>query len=319
MAVVGELITRAQQLAGRVDSKLDDRTLEFIKEAQDHWCTKRPWSSLRRTFDLTCDGSRFLYMPADIQDVRWIVDKSNGRALLPRQHFEQEYTEQYVEGSTGAAHWWRLESWQPVFHQPALPGYFSVRSEASEGGSVFLSGYVQDTEASGTAGEFQRFDEVLAFIETTSATSAYQYTDICCFERLVHGSYRAWLFDPTGRKIATINPGRTRSRYARIELHPAPQNGTVLRCNGQSVPQRPHDQNSAVHSGVNPNFIAWYAASLIHKAMGEGDMARQCMGQAEAILNNEADREANSGGEDFSAIPDPIYWSQEKYQAWPLP
>lgn len=313
---VGELVTRAQRLAGRVDTNFDSRTIQFLQEAVDEWAYKAPWPTLRRTDTFVADGTRNLILPQHVLTLRWLADETNRQPIDPREQWDRQDPSRYLGDGTGSAYWWRETGIVPVTAQPGTPTQLSVRTDASDVFSFYIAGYIRDTTASGTA-NYEVFAEERMTVAGSGATNlATLFVRVLSMGKddLTPGDLRVYNGSTT---IGRIAANRYRSEYRNVELLTIPPAGTLLRAGYLERPNPITNIYQQPHPSINPEYLAWFAAGLIHKAMGEADIAGAALGRADAILNKRITAEVSHGDRDSQGIPDRDYWNHDDMYGWP--
>jgi hypothetical protein len=313
---VATLTNQAQQLAGRVDTNWNERTLRFLNEGVERWAQKRPWNSLRKTLTMTADGTRKLVFPDYVLTIAWLTDLTNRDVVNFRESWDREATSQYLGNTTGAAYWWREDGVQPLYKELSAASTLQVRSEASDTYSVHITGLGQDTTQSGTAGENFFIEEVLSASGSGPNTSANTYKEILTIGRTARGNGDVLVTDGT-TQLGRIAKNRWTTSYRRAELLRIPSAGTQLRCGVLVRPTPLVETNQVAHHTINPQYLIWYAAGLIHKAMDEQDLGEVCLARADRILDERDYQEEAFGDRDWGSLPDSEYWGSEDTLAWP--
>ena len=314
---VQTLIVAAQRLAGRVDVGFDDRSLNFLNEAIEAWAIALPWSTLRDTLTLTCDGTRSLVFPDHVRTVRWLADVSSRRPIDARDFWDREAPDQYLGDTTGPASWWREEGVAPVYLQPteALPAQITFRTTVSDTFTCHLTGLSIDTTQSGTAGYRYFAEERINVAGSGPATSANFYVKVMSCGRSKRAAVDTLILNGA-TQIGRIQANRQRSAYRRIEFLTIPGAGTQIRA---GVIMQPGDLTEIwmnPHPSINLEFLRWYAAGLIHKAQNQSDQGELCIQRANQILSQRAYQEKMAGDKDLGCIPDQQYWGTEDVGSW---
>ncbi len=313
---VGEIITLAQRLAGRVDPGFDARTLRFINEGVDNWARKIPWPTLRRVSDFVATGSRELILPPHVLRVVWVADKTNKAPVSPLDPWDREYPARYMGESAGNADFWREEGVVPVTAQPASPTPLVVRTTASDSFTAHIAGYARDTTASGTADYEYFVEEALAINGTGPYSSANQYIRVISIGKddLTNGDLNVF---NGSTLISRVTKNRYRAEYRRIEFLQIPSAGTDIRVGFLERPPALTTSHQQAHPAIDPDYLVWYAAGLIHHAQNQKDMGDLYVARAESKLQDRIYAERMHGDRDLQGIPDQGYWSNEDQYSWP--
>ncbi len=313
---VGTLVTRAQRLAGRVDSGFDSRTIQFLNEAVDHWARAKPWTSMRQTGEFVANGTRELAFPQHVFHVRWIADKTNKRSLDPKDNWDLHDPTKYLGDTNGPASWWREIGIAPITVQPSTPAQIVVRTDQSDTFNVHVAGLVRDTAASGTANYEYFTEEQLNVVGSGPATTTNFFIRVMTVGKTDVTPTDLKVFNGSDL-IGRIAANKYRSEYRTVEFLTIPPAGTLLRVGYLEAPNPLTASYQQPHPSINPEYLVWYAAGLIHKAQNEADLGNVCIQRAEAILQDRSYKEEAHGDRDYGAIPDYDYWNHEDRHAWP--
>lgn len=313
---VGEILTQAQRLAGRVDPGFDSRVVRFINEGVDVWARKIPWPTLRRVGDFVATGGRDLVLPPHVLRVVWIADKTNKNPVHPLDPWDREYPVPYMADSSGAPQHWREEGIVPVIAQPTSPATLEVRTTASDSFAVHIAGYARDTTASGTA-DYEHFvEEILSVGGTGTYSTANQYIRVISIGKddLTNGDLR--VYNGT-TAISRIHRNRYRAEYRRLEFLQIPTAGTEIRVGYLERPPALTQATQQAHPAIDPDYLVWYAAGLIHHSQNQKDMGDVYIARAEQKLEDRIYAERMHGDRDLQGIPDQNYWDNESQYSWP--
>lgn len=313
---VGELITRAQRLAGRVDAGFDSRTLQFLNEGVDRWARAMPWPTLRKVGRVVADGTRDLIFPSHVFQVVWLADESNKEPIEYRDQWDRQDPSGYLGNAVGNASWWREQGVVPVSVQPITPQQIIVRTTVSDTFSVHLAGISIDTAQSGTANYEYFAEEQISVTSSGPHTSSNLYVRLMTVGKddLTPGDL---LVNTGSTQIARIAKNRYRAEYRHIELLTIPPAGTLIRAGFLEAPGPLVANHQQPHTSINPEYLAWYAAGLIHKSMNEGDLYLACDQKATEILGSRINKERTHGDEEVQSYPDNAYWGYENRFSWP--
>lgn len=313
---VGEIITQAQRLAGRVDPGFDSRVLRFVNEGIDHWARKIPWPTIRRVDDFVADGTSQLILPPHVLRAVWLADKSNKHPIAPLDPWDREYPGRYMGESTGPADFWREQGIVPVTVQPASPAFLQVITTASDSFNVHLSGYVRDTTASGTANYEVFAEEILSIGGTGTYTSATQFVRVMSIGKddVTNGDL---LIYNGSALISRIHKNRYVSEYRRIEFLQTPAAGTQIRVGYLERPPPLTSSQQHPHPAIDTDFLIWWAAGMVHHAQNQKDMGDMYLARADAKLQDRIFAERMHGDRDQQGIPDQGYWDSESQYSWP--
>lgn len=309
----GAIIQRAQRLAGRVDPDFDDRSYQYLNEAMEEWATEFPWSTLHGTLELPADGSQYLYVPNHVLSVRSVMDLTHFSPVEARGSWDREAPVEFVQGSAGPAVWWIEDGLAAAIRQPSGP--LSVVCSATDSSTACVSGLIQNTAYSGTALEFTQFTETISFAAATGATLSTVFYDIQEFGKTERTTGEVRLCDSTG-VISAITPAQFSAQFRRLKFLYRPPAGTVMRLQVINRPAPVYLPNHVPHSAIDPNYLIWFIAGLIHKSTGQDQRAGICIARANEILRKRIKVENTHGDRDWTAAPDAAYWTHERMNRW---
>jgi len=309
----GTLISHAQQRAGRVDSGYDARTLNFLNEAVTRWAIAKPWDTLKRVVDMPTTGERDLVFPDYVAHVSWLADKSNTKQLDHRTRWDRDFTSSYLSDAEGSASLWKEAEISAVYRQPSTPSVINfVSTSSGESFAAHITGLLQDTNASGTAGEFYFGEEVCTADSGGTCASTRVFQNIISVGKT--GVTTGYVTVNEGStELAKISPNRWTGKYRKVQLMTIPGAGTIFRCGVLVAPPQLTKATHVPHPSINVDYLIWYAAGLIHKAQGDTQIAEICLARADRILARTDQQEKTAGDKDWNAAPDYGYWNSEQY------
>lgn len=316
---VGTLITEAQRLAGRVDSSLDERTRMWINEGQQEWLHADPWRKLRDELAITHDGSQDLYLPDFVQRVLWISDRTNKRSTIRNDQLDRDAPANFHGKTPGALTHWKEIGMSPVFAQPTQASTIYFNPLGDENVVTYIQGMALDTNASGTAGENYLQEEAVTCLSGSVGSTQKKYTYVMSLGKAgVHTDDTEVSLEASGGipRLARLHRNKRRSEYRHVHLLKVPPAGTTIYIQYiQSLPDLV-ENNQVIHPGVSPEYLKWYAAANLHKAMNQGDLAVMAFSFAERLLRRVGHAEDAFGDQDLRMSPDLNYWgSENKYEA----
>lgn len=308
---LGNLITEAQRLAGRVDSNFLTRTRRWLNEAQEEWALEVPWPTLVREESFYTTGSQSLILPPRVKVPLAFGDKSNYRPLDMLKHWDREFPGSFYGRTNGAARFVRPMGIVATSRDPATPGYLTVRTDQSDSVNISLSGLAQDTTASGTANHYYLARENIIIGADTVYTSVNQYVRIDTFGKddMTPGDFV--LRDSASNVMARLDRDKYGSEYRRIDLLHIPPAGTEILVQYLTGPTPLIDTQQVPHPSIDPEYLIWYAAGMLHEGQSEAQQAQIKLARAKEILNRRIHRETGFGDQDWRALPEPGYWGNE--------
>lgn len=308
---LGNLITEAQRLAGRVDSNFLSRTRRWLNEAQEEWALEVPWPTLIREENFLATGQRQLILPPRVKIPLAFGDATNYRPLDMLKHWDREFPGSFYGKTTGAARFVRPMGIVATVRDPATPGYLTVRTDQSDAINLSITGLTLDTTASGTPNYYVQSREVMIIGADTVYTSANQYAIVDSFGKDDVGPGDFTLRDSASNVLAVLNRDAYGSEYRRIDLLHIPPAGTQITVQYLTGPAPLVDMAQVPHPSIDSEYLIWYAAGMLHEGQSEVQQSQIKLARAKEILNRRIHRETGFGDQDWRALPEPGYWANE--------
>ena len=306
---LSDIVLNAQRKAGRVDPDFNERTRIWINEAKERWIMSSPHPDIRFSEDFTCDGTQNLYLPGYIRKIVYIMDKTNKRPVYRHEEWDREAPSLFAEKTSGSARWWREIGKSPVSAQPTQASQVYLDPAAVENVVCYVEGLAQDTLVSGTAVNRYLCQEVVTCMSGGETQTGNFYVQMLTIGKntLTAGDVTV-AYASGGTTIARLFRNAYSTSYNHVQLLLVPPKGTVVTVKYVLGIPDLVDDNHVVHPAVNAEYLAWYAAGCIHKAMNQGSMAEQAYAHAEELLSRETLHEQNHGDQDLRTIPDYEYF-----------
>jgi len=309
---LGNLITEAQRLAGRVDADWKSRTRRWLNEAQTQWAMEVPWLTLERVESFVTDGTSELILPSRVLTIRWVGDKTNQRPVDAGGAWDREYPSSYFGNTSGTLLFWRDKGITPLARIPTTTDRIWLQTTASDTFNVGISGLAVDTAASGTPDYFYEVSEQIVVINESAYTSTHDFYQIDAIGKddFTNGDI---LIYSGNNQIARLLANEYKTAYRRIEWLKIPPANTELRIAYIARPATLVSDYQIPHPAVDTEYLTWYAASMILTAMNQEDNAAIKRMRADEILRRRAVKERSHGDRDWRAYPEPSYWGSEDF------
>lgn len=319
---LGTLIDRGQELADRKDTSWDGRCTRFVNEAIKQWSTKLPWPTLQRAEDFTFNSrestGRVLTLPQYVQKVLRVADDTNNVVLRPGNSPDLDFPNKHLDNAAGAALFYRELGFAALHKQPASAAAIRVQSTASDAATIYVSGLALDTSASGTPDELYLTREEIITSGSSITSGSKLFVRVDTIGKDVDSSNSDILVSTAADgQLARLCQDDEQTRYRQLELLNGPPDGTIFQIEYLLKPHPLRATNDHAPPAVDPDYIIWYVASMIHRAQGNIQEAEVLLARANEILEREATFEKNAGDQDFRSFPEPLYWAGENQYAWP--
>jgi hypothetical protein len=308
---LANLVTEAERLAGRVDSLFFSRVRRWINEAQEQWATEQPWPQLLREESFTTNGTRSLMLPPRVRTVLWAADQTNQRPLDLMKHWDREFPAAFFGNTLGAAQVIRQMGISAVSRQPATVGPLTFNTLSSDSFSVYVAGLALDTNASGSAEGLYYARETVPIASDGTYTSTTLFSRIDTLGKDDFTPADIQVRDGASNLLARIPRDSYQTQYRQLDLLFIPPAGTQIAVQYLTVPEPLVDNAQVPHSSVDPEYLIWYAAGLIHEAQSEVQQSQIKLARAKEILNRRIHKEKNFGDQDWRALPETGYWNDE--------
>lgn len=285
-------ITRAQQLANRVDPAWRDRTRAAVSRALKAWAQRIPWPSLRTTEDFLLSGNKLLVFPERVGVVLNISDKTNARPLGTTGHWNKRSAGVYNQDTGGTPQEWEDRGFTPFIAQPATDTTLQISAGGSEAYEVRVTGYVRDAAASGTALELQERFEILTMGGTEYTDTTLEFVQLISIEKEFGTDNWLKARNPLNSQIIAFIPeGEATVQHRSVQFIPVPPSGTEVRVEYYRKPEEIHTEDFPIDNSVDLEYLAWQAAGDIHWMLKEGQAANRAWDKAEEIVKNRVRQE----------------------------
>lgn len=308
---LSNLITEAQRLAGRVDANFNNRTRRWLNEALTQWAIGSPWAALERTETFVADGTEKLVLPPRVLTVKWIADRTNQWPLDPSRHYDREYPTALLAGTSGAARRWTEGGVQAVIRQPATAGALEIQTTASDSFGLYVQGLAENSDASGTAERYYLVEEKIDVAGSGPYSTVNSYVQIDVLGKDDYTPADVTVKDSDSNLIARLPAHGFNSEYRVVEMVLRPTAGTQFDVRYVSRPAPLIENYQTPHPSVDPEYLIWYAASMIHRAQGQSQDAESKRAHAQNILQTRAYKDRMHGDKDLRALPDQEYWGHD--------
>jgi hypothetical protein len=305
------LVIEAERLAGRVDTNFFSRVRRWINEGQDAWALECPWPTLLREETFVANGTRSLILPSRVKVLLWAADQDNSRPIDNLKHWDREFPASLFQNTSGAPRFSRQMGVQAVFRQPSTTSRLTFNTTVSDVFSVYVAGLALDTTASGTAENLYYAREVVNIAGTGTYTSTTLWNRIDTLSKDDYTPADLTVRDSASNLVARVSRDVYRSEYRQLDLLHIPSAGANIAVQYLTGPEPLVDNEQVPHTAVDPEFLIWYAAGLLHAGQGEEQQSAVKLARAKEILNRRILREKQFGDQDWRALPEPGYWQDE--------
>lgn len=287
-----QLVIEVQRLTGRNDSGFQDRIKKALNRALRQWARALPWDGLKQHGSITHSGGRELVLPAEVERLVWLLDKTNREPVAAESQWDRNYPYELSNNTAGHAIVWEDGGFSPVW--TGVSGPLSIYSSgASDVLSVYVTGQVQHPSQSGPLGLYWA-GETFNLVGTTVASGtngfyrvdsiaktddAEGYVTVCC----------------AGTPVAVLSPFDTESQYRKVRLMEVPAVGTEFLYCAYVRPTPLVNGSQTPPPSVDSDFLVWAAASDIFWQLKEGQRASGAWKKAEEIARHERGVEMGFG------------------------
>lgn len=271
----------------------------------------QPWPQLLREETFSTNGSRSLMLPPRVKVLLWAADQTNQRPLDLMKHWDREFPDAFFGNTTGTAMVVRQMGISPVSRQPAAVGRLTFNTVSSDSVAVYVAGLAVDTNASGSAEALYYARETINVISDGTYTSTTLFARIDTLGKDDFTPADITVRDSASNLLARIPRDGYRTEYRQLDLLFIPPAGTQIAVQYLTAPEPMVDNAQVPHSSVDPEYLIWYAAGMIHEAQSEVQQSQIKFARAREILNRRIHKEKGFGDQDWRALPETGYWQDE--------
>jgi len=313
--LVSQIIDEVLGITGRKsDTAMRTRLVPAVDRAVDHWASRRPWNGLKRYEDFTANGTRFMVFPRRVQKPLSVTDLDNKQAVRGGTDWNLSATNTWSRSVTNDTPWeFRELGVVPVISEPSTYAPLEIEASVSEALTIFITGYGLDTLASGTALEFPLVTESFLITGTGATTTAQSYTRVESIEKSsLDGDADVIVRDSESSAPLSRIPADARSAaYARIEFLYIPPAGRRLRVEYYTHPDRVVNEQSALPSAVQRDYLIWRVVGDVHWIDNEPQQAQLAWQKADGLMQEEALAQEGRGDRLKLVSPRQIYFRLE--------
>lgn len=264
---------------------------------------KQPWPGLEDLLTLYSDGSENLVLPHFVGDVVHLFNVSDSQPVHCLGNWDRDVPADYSQRTRGAPLNYAKLGEVPVLRDPTNYLWFNS-SHASDIDTLFVTGRIVDSAASGTAlASYVRSVSAVA-TGTSPVTIGTLFSKVLSISKttLSNGEYRVYdLASASPPPISILAAYEQDACFRRVQLFrpPASQTRFELRFRYKVPPLA--DDSQSPHPSVKPDYLINFALEHFYRHHEQFQKAA-VMGQiAQGVLQDEANKEANFS-EDYSQI-----------------
>lgn len=314
---LGTLITESQRLAGRVDPDWQSRTRRWINEAQDQWAKAVPWPALIRRETFSTHGSAEFILPPRVLSIRWLGDRTNSAPADATRFWQRELPAAFFGRTSGRLSFWHDLGFSAISRELIPPTPIIFRTTVSDTFSGYVAGLTQDSAASGTADEYFFTSEEISITGSGPVSSVHTYVQVETLGKDDFTPGDLLAYDGSSNLVARIHANDYESKYRRLEFLYVPPEGTQVEIEYIHRPSRLVHNYEIPNPAMEPEYLIWYAASMIHAANAEEEHAAIKRARADEILQRQIAVEKLHGEHDWRSMPEPTYWAHDDQFVWP--
>lgn len=312
--IASSIIDEVQQLLNWKDLNLRDRALVALSRAVARWAAVRPWDALRTYEDFTSDGTKFLALPERVRVPIHFSDVDNSSRIRPGGQWHRTHPIYWNnEQATGRPYEWRLIETQPVISQPQTDTALRVEASVSEAMSIYITGLVRDTAASGTALELYPVREVYSVTGTGYSLTTNLFVEVFDIEKSVEDAVADVKIytDVDAKLVARIFADERSPEYRLVEFLAKPNAGQAIRCEYFRKPRKIVSELDTIPSVVNREFLVWRVAGDMHWIRNEHEQAALAWRKADGLMAEHQISEETHGERSDPIMPDYRYKMME--------
>jgi hypothetical protein len=291
---------------GRNDSDFRPRIEEAINNAMSSWARILPWPALELPGEVTHVGGKYLYLPGVVNKVVWIMDKTNKNMIRPSDNsWDRDYPTALSEDTQSYA-----VEFEDTGIWPTMTAFSGPLAAYSTDASDTLGLYIEGSVVPGgssfsLAPDFNKYRQIeeITIAGQSPVTSSNVFTELFTVGKTADCD-GAIILQCGGATVGIISPLENQSTYRRIQLMYQPAAGTVFKYLGYTDPSKLINANQVVPNAVNPEYLAWEAASEILWQLRESERSQLCHREAGKIAEQEIKREQMFGAQGGRVTPE---------------
>jgi len=295
-----------QRKTGRNDSGFEPRIREAVNAAIRTWARIIPWPSLEKWGEVTYEGGGFLYLPADVNKVIWLLDKTNQNSMEQSQDtWDRDAPSSLCQDTVGTPYEFEDRGMSPTITTVSGPMVaFSTDSDDVIG--VYFEGMISPSISTySLSSAFHTYHGIkdITLNGCTPVTCSQIFTSLSSAGKTAD-SDGAIILQCNGQTVGIIGPMENQSTYRKIKIMNIPAIGTVFKYKSYCDPCKLTDTNQPVPWSVDYDFLVWKAVSQILWDLRETDRAFAAERQAGKIAQQHIKREEMFGGEGGRVQPE---------------
>lgn len=299
-----ELKSQVKDLTGRNDSEFDDRIEKALNRAYRDWARMVPWEGLRQVGDVTHNGGRHLVLPAEVDRVIWLLDKTNYRDLDAGDgQWDRRAAYSYAADIQGYADEWELAGHVPVFTDVSGPLEIYT-SAASDVVTVYCQGQVLDPSGSAPHGLY-RYGESVNIAGTTPVTTSSNWWRMDAITKDADTT-GVLTVKSQGTIVGYIDPFERSPAYCRVRFMDIPATGTQFKYEAYCKPVPLVSDYQTTDPSVEQDFLIWAASADIHWQLREGARGTAARRRADRVAAEHADKEKMFGDWSGRMVPEDL-------------
>lgn len=258
------LVDRALELIGRNDPSWRTRIRAALSRAVKDFALQYPYPALKSTEIFLASGEPELVLPERVATITTVFDRTNQRQLHPTGNWPGRAPGLYAVETEGNALEYQDVGNSSFISSLATDSALQLAAGASEAFEVRVSGFVRDTNASGTALELQRNFEIMTMGGTGWTATDTVWARLTGLEK--EEGTDTWLRarDPTNsRLLAFIPAGVASASYKTLRFLPVPPAGTEMKIEYFRTPDEITSDDSPVDGAIPQDYLIW-------KTVGDG-------------------------------------------------
>ena len=291
-----QLISECELRSGWNDTNYHVSWRSFLNEGVREFSRRYPWPGLEDFAQLTSDGTRFLILPHYVDTVISILNRSQNMPLERSGDFDREATFPQANRTAGTASAYDKIGVVPVLRDPTGLCYLRSTSASDTGApSIYLTGYVSNSGASGTG-----MERTISTISVTpaglsSVTVTTLFAQILSISKTTNTNGDFFIHDAgdSNRHISFLARYENEAAFKRVQLLYVPNAGTLFEVKFRhKVPPLTQNEQSP-HPSVESDFIVHYALGAHYRHQQQFTKGQIQDAKAVQVLQDKAHKDQN--------------------------
>lgn len=291
-----KLIELCEARTGFNDTTYRTTWQKFLNDGIREYARRYPWPGLEDLMTVSTDGTEFLILPHFVDTVVAVLNKSQNVPVDRTGDWDRESPAVYAQRTLGTVYNYDDLGQVAALRDPTSYIYYrSTHILDVVSDSVYITGYVNNSGASGTAIQRSVRSELLSITGVSPVTAGELYTSILSISKLSDLVGDLYFYDSgdSNRHLSLIPGKQPKASFKRIQLRykPAAKTDLLVRFR-HSIPPLSNDAQGP-HPSVDTDFVVRYAIGMHWRGQHQYTKAQIEGAEATGMLQDIANKQLN--------------------------